>query len=258
MNISVAPEIPPLSRPSQSTKHDETVQGAGYPAAGREEQVGPRPVFYSFRRCPYAMRARWALAASCVQVELREVLLRDKPVEMLAASPMGTVPVLVEVDGTVIDQSLNIMLWALGQSDPANWLAPQPGSFDEMLALIGHCDGEFKFNLDRYKYPERFGGTDSLVHRAAAIEFIVQLDARLDRHAYLFGASMSMADAAVAPFVRQFAQTDSTWFNQQAWPALQRWLQQLTASSIFLMVMARPKRWRPADVPVHFPSLTES
>lgn len=212
-----------------------------------------RPIMYSFRRCPYAMRARWALVASCVQVELREVLLKDKPAEMLAASPKGTVPVLVEVGGAVIDESLDIMLWALRQNDPARWLVPEFGAFDEMALLIAQCDGGFKFNLDRYKYPERFGGTDPMVHRAAASEFIVELDARLAQHAHLFGATMSLADAAIAPFVRQFAQTDSTWFNRQSWPALQRWLGSLTQSAKFNVVMLRLNRWRPDHLPVAFP-----
>ena len=211
------------------------------------------PVLYSFRRCPYAMRARWALAASCVQVELREVLLKDKPAEMLAASPKGTVPVLVDADGAVIDESLDIMLWALRQRDPDRFLVPESGALDEMLALIAQCDGEFKFNLDRYKYPERYAGSDAMLHRAAASEFIIGLEARLSHHAHLFGEQMSLADAAIAPFVRQFAQTNSTWFNQQPWPALQRWLQQLTTSSMFEVVMARPRRWRPDQVPVYFP-----
>lgn len=215
--------------------------------------VSAHPVLYSFRRCPYAMRARWALAASCVQVELREVLLKDKPAEMLAASPKGTVPVLVELGGSVIDESLDIMLWALRQNDPARWLVPEFGSFDVMALLIAQCDGEFKFNLDRYKYPERFGGTDPLVHRAAASEFINVLDARLTRHEHLFGEHMSLADAAIAPFVRQFAQTDSTWFNQQAWPALQQWLHTLTESATFNVVMLRPNRWRPDHQPLVFP-----
>jgi glutathione S-transferase len=211
------------------------------------------PVLYSFRRCPYAMRARWALVVSGVQVELREVLLKDKPAEMLAVSPKATVPVLVQADGGVIDESLDLMLWALRQHDPARWLLPEIDAFDDMLTLIAQCDGEFKLNLDRYKYPERFAGSDAMIHRAAASEFIIALEARLTRHANLFGETMSLADAAIAPFVRQFAQTDSTWFNQQPWQALQRWLQQLTTSSQFESIMVRPRRWRPDHVPVFFP-----
>ena len=119
------------------------------------------------------MRARWALLLGKQTVELREVVLRDKPAELLAASPKGTVPVLVGTDGRAIDESLDIMLWALRQHDPELYLVPQVGSFDEMLALIALCDADFKFNLDGYKYPERFGGGDALVHSAAAAELLL-------------------------------------------------------------------------------------
>jgi glutathione S-transferase len=216
------------------------------------------PVLYSFRRCPYAMRARWALAVSGVQVELREVLLKDKPGEMLAASSKGTVPVLIDGKGVVIDESLDIMLWALRQHDPARWLMPEFSAFDEQLALIAQCDGEFKFNLDRYKYPERFGDANAIPYRTAAEGFIRELDIRLATRAYLFGDRMSLGDAAIAPFVRQFAQTNSTWFNLQPWPALQAWLTALITSAKFNAVMQRPKRWRPGDVPTYFPASEKS
>ena len=216
------------------------------------------PVLYSFRRCPYVMRARWALAVSGVQVELREVLLKDKPQEMLMASPKATVPVLVDTDGTVIDESLDIMLWALRQRDPAQWLEPESGSLGEMLDLIGKCDGEFKFNLDRYKYPERHSGANAITHRDAAADFIGLLNVRLAIHTHLSGGTMGLADAAIVPFVRQFAQTDSTWFNQQSWPNLQQWLRSLTALTMFNDVMQRPNRWRPGDLPVYFPALASA
>jgi glutathione S-transferase len=123
------------------------------------------PVLYSFRRCPYAMRARMAIAVSGQRCELREVVLRDKPAELLAASPKGTVPVLVDVDGSVIAQSLDIMLWALRRNDPERWLQPDGGTLDDMLSLIAECDGEFKRNLDGYKYPGRQPGADAGLHR---------------------------------------------------------------------------------------------
>lgn len=211
------------------------------------------PVLYSFRRCPYAMRARWALAVAGLTVELREVVLSSKPAKMLAASGKGTVPVLIDVDDRVIDESLDIMLWALRQNDPATWLSPQDGVLDEMLGLIAQCDGEFKFNLDRYKYPQRFAVIDIKTHRAAAADFLLKLDQRLTQLPHLFGADISFADIAIAPFVRQFAQTDFTWFKQQAWPELHRWMTELTESPMFALVMTRHDPWRPDQAPVYFP-----
>src|SRR4051812_31105758 len=123
------------------------------------------PILYSFRRCPYAMRARLAIAASGQRCELREVVLRDKPAEMLAASPKGTVPVLIDTDGRVLEESLDIMRWALGRSDPQAWLEPPSGSLEDMLELIARCDGDFKFHLDRYKYARRYQGADAGEHR---------------------------------------------------------------------------------------------
>ena len=137
------------------------------------------PVLYSFRRCPYAMRARMAIAASGRCCELREVVLRDKPAELLAASPKGTVPVLVDTDGRVVDQSLDIMLWALRRNDPEGWLRPAGGTLEDMLALIAECDGDFKRDLDGYKYPEREPDGDAAAHRAKGAAFLSRLDAHL-------------------------------------------------------------------------------
>lgn len=190
------------------------------------------PILYSFRRCPYAMRARMALAVSGTACEIREVKLRDKPAAMLAASPKGTVPVLVLADGQVIDESLDIMRWALGQGDPEHW-------FDgDDAALIAANDGPFKHHLDRYKYPDRHG-TDPLEHRALALAPLADLDARLRHHAYLCGETRSLTDAAILPFVRQFAAVDRDWFDAQKLPALQRWLAEGLASPLFADVMAR-------------------
>ena len=129
--------------------------------------VGQLPVLYSFRRCPYAMRARMALAISGQACELREVVLKAKPPELLAASPKASVPVLVLPGGEVIDQSLDIMCWALGQSDPGQWL-PQAPQAAQVLALIEDCEQTFKHHLDRYKYPGRYAGADALAHRSSA------------------------------------------------------------------------------------------
>ena len=178
-----------------------------------------RPVLYSFRRCPYAMRARMALLSSGVVCELREVALRSKPAEMLAISPKGTVPVLQLHDGRVLEQSLDIMLWALQRHDPEHWLADTEAQHAEHLALIAECDGPFKAHLDRYKYPNRYDLPDGLEHRAQGSLFLGRLDSTLTRTAYLAGAAWGLPDAAVAPFVRQWAHTDPDWF---ASPALAR------------------------------------
>lgn len=211
------------------------------------------PILYSFRRCPYAMRARLALAASGETVELREVDLKDKPIEMLQASPKGSVPVLIHADGSVLEESLDIMLWALRQHDPAQWLKPETGGLDEMLGLIARCDGDFKHNLDRYKYPERHPGLDPMTHRAAATGFLTLLDACLTKHPHLFGKHPALADIAVLPFVRQFFKTDEDWFRQQSWHALQAWLESHLHSSAFVRIMAKYKKWTPDSAPVYFP-----
>ncbi|SHI33072.1 glutathione S-transferase [Pollutimonas bauzanensis] len=211
------------------------------------------PVLYSFRRCPYAMRARAAVAASGLVCELREVVLRDKPQALLDASPKGTVPVLVDVDGRIIEQSLDIMLWALGRRDPDGWLRAAQGDTAAMLELIGECDRGFKYHLDRYKYPQRYGNADSLAHRAEAGLWLDVLEPRLAGRPFLFGAQMSLADAAIAPFVRQFAHVDFAWFEAQPWPGLQAWLEQWSQSDLFGRLMEKYPAWTPGGPLAVFP-----
>ena len=212
------------------------------------------PVLYSFRRCPYAMRARFALMASGQRCELREVVLRDKPAELLAASPKGTVPVLVDTDGRVMEQSLDIMLWALDRNDPARWLRPGRGSLADMLVLVAECDGDFKRQLDRYKYPNRFEGADAAEHRANGARFLSELDLRLRDTPHLFGDHPALADYAIAPFVRQFAQTDLPWFTAQPWQALQAWLATLTGSALWADATQKYAAWKPGQARVVFPA----
>ncbi len=211
------------------------------------------PVLYSFRRCPYAMRARLALAASRQQVELREVVLKDKPPELLQASAKATVPILVLPDGEVIDESLEIMLWALRRGDPERWLAPQTGSSAEMIALIADNDGDFKHHLDRYKYPQRHDGADAQAHRRDAAAFAARLEGRLGAQPWLFGQHAALADMAIGPFVRQFAGVDPAWFAARPWPQLRRWLAAVTGSARFGQVMGKYPRWRAGDPPTLFP-----
>ncbi|WP_374406693.1 glutathione S-transferase [Pelagerythrobacter sp.] len=205
------------------------------------------PILYSFRRCPYAIRARLALTVSAKRCELREVKLSAKPDAMLAASPKGTVPVLVLPDGEVIDESLDIMQWALGANDPEGWLRRNDA------ALIGRNDTSFKHDLDRYKYPDRYDG-DPTTHRAAGAAFLHELEARLAHAGQLCGQDRGFADAAIMPFVRQFAAVDNEWFAAQPLPNLQAWLAGHLASALFETVMVRSKPWQPGDEPVVFPA----
>jgi glutathione S-transferase len=208
------------------------------------------PVLYSFRRCPYAMRARLALLASGmkagVDYEHREVVLRAKPADMLAASPKGTVPVLVLSTGEVIDQSLDIMLWALRQNDPHGWLEHE----EEALDLIAQCDGDFKFHLDRYKYPNRYEGADgeicdALVHRAKAAEFTDAINVLMGKNSYDFYSCLGNKYAGCIPFLRQFSHVDKTWFAAQPWPALQAALASFEASVEFKTIMQNYPQWQP-------------
>jgi len=205
------------------------------------------PVLYSFRRCPYAMRARLALIASGTVCELREVRLSAKPPALLEASPKATVPVLVETDGQVIGESLAIMHWALGRNDPDGWL-----SRDEP-ALIAANDGPFKHDLDRYKYPDRHD-SDALAHRRSGLAFLRELDARLAGQCQLCGPAPGLADMAIMPFVRQFAAIDRAWFATQPVPRLQAWLNGHLASAVFAAIMVRLAPWEPGIAPVLFPA----
>lgn len=209
--------------------------------------VTDRPILYSFRRCPYAMRARMALIANETACEIREVKLSAKPAEMIAASPKATVPVLLLPGGDVLDESLDIMRWALRRHDPDQWLSREDN------ALIANNDGPFKHHLDRYKYPERHG-SDSLEHRAECLAILIDLDARLSSSANLCGDDMGFTDVAVMPFVRQFAQTDRAWFDAQPLPNLQRWLDRHINSPLFDMAMVRLTPWRSGDPPILFPA----
>jgi len=210
------------------------------------------PVLYSFRRCPYAMRARLALIAGDTRCELREVVLRDKPAEMLAASPKGTVPVLVMADGTVLEQSLDVMLWALRRHDPQRWLQPEVGTLEDMLALVAACDNGFKPQLDRYKYPGRFTEAEDSARERGA-QFLRELEARLSVSAHLAGAHATLADAALMPFVRQFAMVDPAWFDAQPWPRLHAWLSAWMASDLFARAMPKYAPWKPGEAGIAFP-----
>ena len=208
--------------------------------------MADRPILYSFRRCPYAIRARLALLASGTICEIREVKLSAKPPELVAVSSKATVPVLHLSDGRVIDESLDVMHWALARNDPEGWLDRSDD------ALIAANDGPFKYHLDRYKYPNRHG-TDPAEHRAAALELLRSLEARLQASPSLCGDLMGLADAALMPFVRQYAQTDRAWFDALPLPGLQAWLARLTGSPLFGVAMARLAPWKCGDAQILFP-----
>ncbi len=192
------------------------------------------------------MRARLALAVSGTTCELREIKLSAKPSAMLAASPKGTVPVLALPGGEVIDESLDIMRWALMNRDPEGWLTRDDA------ALIAENDGAFKYDLDRYKYHERYGA-DAIAHREKGWEFLRELEVRL-RRGQLCGHVRGITDAAIVPFVRQFAAVDREWFDAQPLPKLKTWLAGHLASDLFSAIMMRVPPWSPDDEPVAFPA----
>ena len=206
------------------------------------------PIFYSFRRCPYAMRARLALVISGTSCQIREVKLARKPAELIAASPKATVPVLIDKDGRVISESLDIMTWALAQHDPELWLERRDTD------LIALNDGPFKHHLDRYKYPDRYG-SDHMAHRAAGCDILTMLDQRLGKTRHLSGDTRGLTDVAIFPFVRQFAETDRAWFDAQPLPHLQSWLHAHLASPLFNAIMIRLNPWQPGDPPQVFPAV---
>jgi len=195
------------------------------------------------------MRARLALWVTGVRCELREVVLRDKPEHLLELSAKATVPVLWLPDGTVLDESLDIMLWALAQNDPEDWLGPNR---DEMNDLIADNDGPFKHHLDRYKYANRFDGADANAHRSEAAVILHHLETRLVHDPFLMGGQVSLADMAIGPFIRQFANTDRGWFDEAPYPQLRRWLDAFVASERFGSIMTKTPQWAPDSEPVWF------
>ncbi len=198
-------------------------------------------ILYSFRRCPYAMRARMALHVSSLAYEHREVVLRDKPAAMLEVSPKGTVPVFVSAEGRVLEESLDIMHHALAQNDPEGWLDR------EDQALLAANDGPFKHHLDRYKYATRYEDVDPEEHRKAAVEILADLDQRLSASTYLCRNERGFADIAIFPFVRQFANHDRERFDADRMPHLQAWLKALVSSELFTAIMAKHPKWEPVD-----------
>ena len=208
------------------------------------------PILYSFRRCPFAMRARWALLEAGLSVHWREIELKHKPAEMLQCSAKGTVPVLVLTDGTVIDESEAVMRWALVQADPRGLL--QAG---EASALIAENDGAFKHHLDRFKYTDRYPGESRDEHREAGRRILAGWSQRLKEHAWLLGAAISLADAALWPFVRQWRLADPEGFEAdgQLGP-LREWLNRFLDDPSFERLMQRADPWSSGGLQPMFPA----
>lgn len=212
------------------------------------------PILYSFRRCPYAIRARMAIKYSDIQVELREVILRDKPDEMIKLSAKGEVPVLLLPDDSVIDESIDIIYWALSVNDPDGWTINRDSPlWTKTNELINTNDFTFKPHLDHYKYAVQFPEHSAEYYRTQGEEFLQQLDERLSQTGYLFEAKITVADIAIFPFIRQFANIDRPWFNRTPYSHLQKWLDMLLVSELFLSVMGKYKQWDGSAVPVYFP-----
>ncbi len=194
------------------------------------------PILYSFRRCPYAMRARMSIVRSDYLCEHREVILRDRPEQMMKISPKGTVPVLLLPDDTVIEESLEIMQHVL------DW------KLDEMeSSWVNRNDNEFKFHLDRYKYPNRYDNVDAISHRNSAKSYLDDLDNAINK-----GISTALNDA-LFPFVRQFANHDREWFDTQSWTSIHDWLAANLSSTEFLICMKKYPQWHVGDAILQFP-----
>jgi glutathione S-transferase len=209
--------------------------------------VNATPILYSFRRCPYAIRARMALVYAGIRVELREVKLSNMPESMLRLSPKATVPVLVLPGGRVIDESLEVMLWSLSQADPCQWLETDTAS----RQLIRRCDEDFKPLLDCYKYADRHPLLSQPGHRARAEFFLRELDQLLRCHAFLTDSQCRLADVAIFPFIRQFAGVDAPWFEHCEYAALRGWLNAMLDSDLFSRVMNKHPFWQPGDATVY-------
>ena len=198
---------------------------------------------YSFRRCPYAMRGRLAISTSGIKVELREVVLRDKPTEMLEVSPKGTVPVLVLHNGEVIEESLDIMIWAFKNN------LPKPEEYE----LVKFCDENFKPWLDRYKYPNKYNDNTQEFVLENAMNFLELLEKKLEKNIFLFGSNRGFADIGIAPFIRQFAHVDIEWFVSLKYPKLINWYKEFVDWHVFKSIMEKNPKWADNQPIVFFP-----
>ncbi len=209
------------------------------------------PILYTFRRCPYAMRARLAIKVSEIFVEIREIKLKDKPLEFLNLSPKGTVPVLVTSSGKILEESLDIINWALNINDPQKWLAKGQLSQNQINQLLENLENEFKPSLDKYKYPNRFESVDKYFHRDQNLSFLRYLDDLLKKNKALNCSHLSLVDYAIFPFIRQFRNVDSEWFDSLNFNFLKKWLFELIDSNDFLSIMIKYEKWEPTTPPIY-------
>lgn len=211
------------------------------------------PIIYSLRNCPYAMRARIAIYKTQQTVVLRDIILSNKPAAMLKASPKGTVPVIVLSNGDVIEESLEIMLWALQQSDPNNLLhSHNADALPQMLSFIASFDHGFKTKLEQYKCAKRYKEDTIITHRQACEHYLQQLEQRLTQHDFVMSAQESLADIAILPFIRQFARVERQWYLQAPYPKVRQWLNQYLQSKMFSKVMTKHPLWLDTQATVYF------
>jgi len=214
-----------------------------------------KAILYSFRRCPYAMRARLAIAISGRHVIIREVKLRDKPQVLLDLSLKATVPVLLTPEQQLIDESLDIMFWVLKQADPDAWLSDlTPEQYAISEQLIANNDGEFKTFLDRYKYADRYPEHSAAYYRQQAEKTLAMLENHLVKNGYLISSHLTIADMSLLPFIRQFAFVDKEWFDSLPYPQLKQWLDEFIHSDIFKTIMKKHAQWHEGDPVILFPS----
>lgn len=213
-------------------------------------------ILYSFRRCPYAMRARLVLKYAGIKTELREIDLNNPPIELVTISEQATVPVLHLPDGRVIDESWDIALWALKQNDPNSWLGENDQYLIETDMLLETNDYSFKQDLDHYKYADRYPEQPMEYYREQGEEFLQELEDRLCTTRYLLSDRLSIADIVVFPFIRQFAMVDQQWFDQAPYPNLRQWLNGFIDSDrnearLFSSVMNKYDLWKQGDPVIH-------
>tara|TARA_B100001939_G_scaffold344075_1_gene357836 strand:+ start:905 stop:1552 length:648 start_codon:yes stop_codon:yes gene_type:complete len=213
--------------------------------------INKYPTLYSFRRCPYAMRARLALRLCKIECIIREISLKAKNTEFLRVSSKATVPVLVLPNGEVLEESLDIIYWSLEQNDPSK-LKVNNQLGRKTSKLIELFDTEFKFHLDRYKYSSRYNIQNSQVHRDKAREILVQINTMLEGKSYMEGKNISLLDISILPFVRQFRIADMKWFdNNLGLDNVNKWLNIFLNSDLLASIMTKYKVWE-IDDPVTF------
>ena len=209
------------------------------------------PIFYIFRRCPYTMRARFAIRSSQIIVEVREIKLQEKPSEFLKSSPKGTVPVLITNSGEVLEESLDIINWALNRNDPDKWLAKGKLESHKIAKLLDDLGNKFKPNLNKYKYPNRFSWIDQFLYREKNLCFIEKLNSYLEKNKPLNCGHLTLLDYAIFPFFRQFRNVDQQWFEKLNFIFLNKWINQIIDSQDFSSIMKKLKKWEPNDVPIY-------